>query len=81
MGVPQTKPMHRFSPTFQGMFTPPRGSRGDLVLGGYLGTTVAMATLLRFLVLKFVGVLQPKPKHGFSPNIPGMFIPRGSRAD
>ena len=29
-GVPKPKPMHRFSPNFQGMFTP-RGSRADLV--------------------------------------------------
>ena len=28
VGVPQTKPLHGFSPNFQGMFTP-RGSRGD----------------------------------------------------
>ena len=43
VGVPQPKPMHRFSPYFQGMFTP-RGSRADF--RGYLA--VAMATLLRF---------------------------------
>ena len=28
VGVPQPKPMHEFSPNFQGMFTP-RGCRGD----------------------------------------------------
>ena len=33
VGVPQPKPMHRFSPYVQGMFTP-RGSRAELVLGG-----------------------------------------------
>ena len=32
-------------------------------------------------VLKFVGVPQPKPLHGFSQNFQGMFTPRGSRAD
>ena len=30
--------------------------------------------------IKF-GVPQPKPLHGFSPNIQGMFTPRESRAD
>ena len=48
---------------------------------GYLVTTVAMATLLRFWVLKFVGVPQPKPLHGFSPNFQDMFAPSGSRVD
>ena len=33
VGVPQTIPLHRFSPNFQGMFTP-RASRADKVLGG-----------------------------------------------
>ena len=40
-----------------------------------------MATLLDFRVFKFVGVPQPKPLHGFSPNFQDMFTPRGSRAD
>ena len=31
--------------------------------------------------IKPVGVPQPKPLHGFSPNFQGMFTPRGSRAD
>ena len=31
--------------------------------------------------IKLVGVPQPKPLHGFSPNFQGMFIPRGSRVD
>ena len=44
-------------------------------------TTVAMATLIDFWVLKFVGVPQPKPLHEFSPNFQDMFTPRGSRAD
>ena len=48
---------------------------------GSLATTVAMATLLRFLGVKVVGVLQPKPLHGFSPNFQGLFTPRGSRVD
>ena len=28
-----------------------------------------------------MGVPQLEPRHGFSPNFQGMFIPRGSRAD
>ena len=32
LGVPQPKPMHEFSPNFQGMFSP-IGSRVDYVLG------------------------------------------------
>ena len=48
MGVPQPQPVHGFSPNFQDMFTP-RGSRADCFLGGYLATTVAMDTLVRFL--------------------------------
>ena len=32
MGVPQPKPLHGFSPNFQGMLTP-RGFRADYVLG------------------------------------------------
>ena len=46
---------------------------------GYLATTVA--TVLDFWVLKFVGVPQPKPMQGFSPNVQDMLTPRGSRAD
>ena len=34
-----------------------------------------------FRVLKFVGVPQPKPLYGFSPNFQDMFSPRGSTAD
>ena len=34
VGVPQPKPLHRFSPDFQGMFTS-RGSRADFFGGGY----------------------------------------------
>ena len=33
--------------------------------GGHMVTTVAMATLLDFRVLKFVGVPQPKPRMDF----------------
>ena len=33
VGVPQPKHLHRFSPNFQGMFTP-RGSRTDKLLRG-----------------------------------------------
>ena len=55
--------MHRFSPSFQGMFTP-----SGLELITFLGlsvTTVAIAILLKILVrvLKFLGVLQLKPIH------------------
>ena len=49
MGVPQPKPLHGFSPNFQGMFTP-RGSRAD-----YMATTVAMVTPLIFSNLKDCG--------------------------
>ena len=35
-----------------------------------------MATLLKFLDLNFVGVLQPKPMHRFSPNSHDMYTPR-----
>ena len=34
-----------------------------------------------FSILIFLGVPQPKPMHGFPPNIRDMFTPRGSRAD
>ena len=54
MGVPQTKPLHRFTPNFQGMFIP-KESRADLVFWGYPDTTVAMATLLKFFGLKDCG--------------------------
>ena len=39
-------------------------------------TTVAMATLLDFQVLKFVGVPKPKPLYRFSPNFQDMFTPK-----
>ena len=54
MGVPQTKPLHRFTPNFQGMFIP-KGSRADLVFLGYPATTVAMATFKKFFGLKDCG--------------------------
>ena len=31
--------------------------------------------------IKLVGVPQPKPMNGFSPNFQDMFTPRGSRAE
>ena len=34
-----------------------------------------------FEVLKFVGVSQPKPMHGFLPNFQDILTPRGSRGD
>ena len=79
MCVPQTKPLHGFSLNFQGMFIL-RGSGADK-FWGYPVTSVAMTTLLRFSGLKFVGVPQTKPLHGFSPNFQGMFNPTGSSAD
>ena len=42
---------------------------------------VPCAVRAEAVVIKLVGVPQPKPLHGFSPNFQGMFIPRGSRAD
>ena len=78
MGVPQPKPMYGFSPNFQGMFIP-RGSRTDF--GGYLATTVAMATFEHFGVLTFVGVPQPKPMHRFSPNYQDILTETGSTAE
>ena len=42
-----------------------------LGFGGYPVTTVAMATLKDFRVLKFVGFPQTKPLHRFSPNFQG----------
>ena len=47
----------------------------------YLATTVSMSTLLRFWVLKFVGVSEPKPMHEFLPNFPDMLTPGRSIAD
>ena len=41
-GVPQPKPLHRFSPNFQDMFVP---SRSRAMFWGCLVETVAMATL------------------------------------
>ena len=48
---------------------------------GYPATSVAMATLLKFSGLKVVGVPQPKPLYGFSPNFQDVFTPRVSRAE
>ena len=80
VGVPQTKPLHRFSPNNQGMFTP-RASRADKVLVGIWLPLLPWLLFTDFQVLKFVGVSQPKPLHGLSPNFQDMFTPRGSRAD
>ena len=52
----------------------------DLELFGEYRTKVAMATLLRFLGLKFVGVPQSKPMHGFS-HFQVMLTETGSRAE
>ena len=89
MGVPQLKPMHGFSPNFQGMFTP-RGSKANYVMRGIQpqhGNTFKILECQRLWVfhslnlcpdfhqifLNFVGVPQPKPMHGFSPNFQDMF--------
>ena len=80
MGVPQPKPLHGFLPNFQDMFTP-RGSAADLVLVGIWLSLLPGQHFEEFRVLKFVGVPQSKPLHGFSPNFQGMFTPRGSTAD
>ena len=69
-----------FSPNFQGMFTL-RGSRADKVLVGICLPLLPWQHFKDFRVLKFVGVPQPKPLHGFSPNFQDMFTPRGSTAD
>ena len=53
MGVPQPKPLHRFSPNFQDICL----SQEDLemiMFWRYPVPTVAMATLLNFGVLKFL---------------------------
>ena len=76
VGVPQPKPLHGFSPNFQGMFTP-RGSRADLAFRQQL----LPWQHLRFSSLKFMGVPQTKPLYGFSTNFQGMFTPRGSSAN
>ena len=72
--------MHGFSPNFQVMFTP-RGSRADYVFWSIWQQLLPWQHFKDVLVLKLVGVPQPKPKHGFTPNFQGMFTPRGSRAD
>ena len=75
---PQPEPLHGFSPNFQGMLTP-RGSGADWVLGVSCNNC-CHGNILDLRMLKFVGVLQPKPLHGFLPNFQDMFTPKGSRA-
>ena len=75
MGLPQPKPMHRFLPNFQGMFTP-RGSRADKVLMDIWQQLLPWQHFQDFLVLNFVDVPRPKPLHGFSPNFQGMITPQ-----
>ena len=48
---------------------------------GYPLTTNAVATLVSFLVLKFVGVPQLRPIIEFSPNFQDMLPKKGSAAD
>ena len=64
MGVPQTKPLHEFSPNFQGK------------LGGGGGGGLSSYNFKDFRVLKIVGVSQPKPLHGFSPNFQDLELSR-----
>ena len=42
---------------------------------------VFMATLFIFLVLILCGSLQPKPMHGYSPNVQDMFKARDTGGD
>ena len=51
----------------------PQDDLGLIRFWGYPKTTAAMATLLIFWDLKFVGVLQPKPIHRLSPIFQDMF--------
>ena len=53
----------------------------DLIWFGVSGKTVAMATPLRFWVLKFVGVPHLRPMHRILPKFKGIFIPIGSTAN
>ena len=53
VGVPQPKPLHEFSPNFQGCL--PQDDLELIRYWGYLVTTVAMGTRLRFLGLKLCG--------------------------
>ena len=77
-GCSKPRPMEGFSSNFQGIL-PPRGSRADKVFR-VSGDNYYHGNTEYFWVLMFVGVPQPKPMHGFSPNFQGMFTPRGSRA-
>ena len=58
-----------------------RGSRADYVLVGIQIPLLPWQHFKDFWVLNFVGVPQPKPLHGFSPNFQDVFTARGSRAD
>ena len=62
--------MHGLSPNCQRMFTP-RGSRAVQVLWG-IRQLLPWQRFEYFRVLMFVGVPQPKPMHGFSPNFQDM---------
>ena len=59
VGVPQPKPCMDFHQIFRGCL--PQDHLELIRFWGYPVTTVAMATLLRFLGFKVVGVPQPKP--------------------
>ena len=80
MGVSWPKPMYGFSPNFQDMLTQ-GGSRADYILGVSGNNCCHGNTLNIFGVLTLVGVPQPKPMHGFSPNFKDMLIETGSIAE
>ena len=80
MGDPQPKPMHEYSLNFQGMITP-RVSTVDYILVGIWQQLLPWQHFEYFWVLTFVGVPQPKPMHGFSPNFQDMLTKTGSRAE
>ena len=54
VGVPQPKPMHRFSTKFQDMYDIPRGSRADYVWGGIQRQLLPWQQFKNFWILNFV---------------------------
>ena len=77
MGALELKRLHGFSPNFQGMFKT-KGTRHDKVLKRIWKQLLPWQHFDDFSVLKFVGALELKPLHGFSPNFQGMFNTRGA---
>ena len=49
--------------------------------GGVSSNSCCHGNTEYFWVLTFLGVSQPKPKHGFSPNFQDMLIETGSTAE